>query len=110
MALAQGSGGQAYFVTDDEVATFREFLTALLKTQHITPPDKSIPGWLARTLAAMIESIWKLFRLKSEPPLTRFAAAIMSRDCTIRIDKARRELGYEPVMTVERGMRELAGG
>jgi len=32
LALTKGSGGQAYFVTDDEVTTFREFLTALLKT------------------------------------------------------------------------------
>jgi hypothetical protein len=32
--------------------------------------------------------------LKTEPPLTRFAAAMMSRECAIRIDKVRQELHY----------------
>lgn len=108
LALTNGHGGQAYFVTDGPVTTFRKFLTALLRTQGVTPPDKSIPGWLARMLAAVVEVFWKLLGIKSEPPLTRFAASIMSRDCTIRIEKARRELGYEPVISVEQGLAELA--
>ena len=31
----------------------REFLTALLATRRVTPPDKTIPGWLARALATV---------------------------------------------------------
>jgi nucleoside-diphosphate-sugar epimerase len=45
----------------------------------------------------------------SDPPLTRFAASAMSRDCTITSDKARRELGYEPVISRAEGLRELSG-
>ena len=107
LALTHGRGGQAYFITDDSTTTVREFLVALLKTQGMTMPNTSIPGPLARALAGILESVWKLLRLKSEPPLTRFAAAMASSECTIRIDKARAELGYAPVITQEEGLAQL---
>jgi nucleoside-diphosphate-sugar epimerase len=107
LALSHGSGGQAYFITDDSTTTVREFLTALLKTQGLMPPNVSIPGPLARALAGILENIWNLLRLKTEPPLTRFAAAMASSECTIRIDKARAELGYAPVITRDQGLAEL---
>jgi len=108
LALTHGRGGQAYFVTDDSTTTIREFLTALLKTQGMTMPNTSIPAPMARALGAILEGVWRLLRLKSEPPLTYFAAAMASSECTIRIDKAQAELGYRPVITLEQGLAELA--
>ena len=107
LALSHWRGGQAYFITDDSTTTVREFLTALLKTQGLTPSNASIPDPLARALAAILENVWNLLRLKTEPPLTRFAAAMASSECTIRIDKARAELHYAPVITREQGLAEL---
>lgn len=107
LALKKGKGGEAYFVTDGERTTFRDFLGRYLKTQGITAPQKSVPGFVARSLAFVVEGIWKILRLKSEPPLTRFAAAIMSRHCTIRIDKIRRDMGYKPVVTVTEGLLKM---
>lgn len=110
LALTRGRGGQAYFVTDDSPTTVREFLTALLETQGIKPTKTSIPSPVARMLGIILEAIWKTLRLKSEPPLTYFAAAMASSDCTIRIDKAREELGYAPIITIEQGLDELRSG
>ena len=107
LALTHGRGGEAYFITDDSTTTVREFLTALLKTQGLTMPNISIPSPLARGLGWMLEGVWKLLRLKSEPPLTHFAAAMASSECTIRIDKARAELGYTPVISREEGLTQL---
>jgi nucleoside-diphosphate-sugar epimerase len=107
LALTHGRGGQAYFITDDSTTTVREFLTALLKTQGLTPSNTSIPGPVARALGGILEGMWKLLKLKNEPPLTRFAAAMASSECTILIDKARAELGYAPVITHEQGLAEL---
>ena len=107
LALSHGRSGQAYFITDDSTTTVREFLTALLKTQGIMMPNTSIPGPLARALAKILEGVWHLLKLKSEPPLTYFAAAMASSECTIRMDKARAELGYAPVITREEGLAEL---
>lgn len=107
LALKKGRGGEAYFVTDGERTTFREFLGRYIATQGIAVPEKSVPGWLARSLAFVIEGVWRLLRLKGEPPLTRFAAAIMSRHCTIRIDKIRKDLGYKPVVSVAQGLKSM---
>ena len=107
LALTHGRGGEAYFITDDSTTTVREFLTALLKTQGLTMPNISIPSPLARGLGWMLEGVWKRLRLKSEPPLTHFAAAMASSECTIRIDKARAELGYTPVISREEGLTQL---
>jgi hypothetical protein len=96
-------------VIDDGVTRMHEFLSALLATRKLTPQEKSIPGWLARTLGAVTEATWRVLGKTSDPPLTRLAAAMMSRDCTIRGDKAQRELGYQPVISRSEGLRELSG-
>ena len=41
-------------------------------------------------------------------PLTRFEAAIIGRNITVNIAKAKAELGYAPVLSVDEGMAELA--
>ena len=107
LALTHGQGGNAYFILDDGVVTFRDFLTTLLATRGVIPPDKNLPGAVVRTLACTVEALWKLLRLRSDPPLTRFAASMMSHDCILKGDKAARELGYSPIITRERGLAEL---
>ena len=107
-ALTAGRGGQAYFVADAERSTLRTFLTRLLATRGITPPDRAAPGGLLRPLARATEAVWRLLRLRGEPPLSAFAIAMMSRTVTVRTDKARTELGWAPVITVDRGLAEMA--
>jgi nucleoside-diphosphate-sugar epimerase len=109
LALERGTGGNAYFVLDDGVTPMREFLTALIATRGLTPPDKEIPGWLARALGSLTEMTWRMLGKTTDPPLTRFAASMMSRDCTITTDKARRELGYAPVISRSDGLKQLSG-
>jgi nucleoside-diphosphate-sugar epimerase len=109
LALERGAGGNAYFVIDEGVTQMHAFLSALLATRKLTPPEKSIPGWLARTLGVVTETTWRALGKTSDPPLTRFAASMMSRDCTIRGEKAQRELGYRPVISRSDGLKELSG-
>jgi nucleoside-diphosphate-sugar epimerase len=53
------------------------------------------------------ESIARLLPGAHPPPLTRFAFWVSSQECTIRIDKAREQLGYGPVRTIADGLAEL---
>jgi len=108
LALTKGNGGQAYFVLDDGVRTMKEMISGIAATRGITLPDKSVPSWLADTLAGVMEGAWRTFNLKGEP-LTRFGAMIMSRDSVLIDAKARREMGYAPVISVEEGLRQLRG-
>lgn len=108
LALERGNGGQAYFIADDGERTIREILSRLAATRGVTLPTRSIPGKVARALAAVAEGAWRLLRLGGQPPLTRFTAAMLSSNVTVRTDKARAELGWEPVITVDQGIAELS--
>lgn len=107
LALQRGLGGNAYFVTDQGHTSMHEFFKALLQTQGVPAPNRSIPGAVAYAMATTAEIIWRTFKLRDEPPLTRFAAALMSRDCTLRIDKAQCELGFAPIVSRAAGLQAL---
>ena len=109
LGATRGKPGQVYFVTDGEPVVFREFVSELLRTQGVEAPSRSIPRRLAGGLAAGGETAWRLLRLPGRPPLTRFAYWVSSQECTIRIDKARSELGYAPVKSHAAGLAELSG-
>ena len=107
LAAEKGRAGEAYFITDGEPVVFREFVTALIETQGVEPPDRSLPSWTTAPLARVSEAAWKALPLNGQPPMTRFRAWILTQECTIDISKARRELGYEPVVSHEQGLAEL---
>lgn len=107
-ALTKGRGGEAYFVADDETSTMRSFLAASARTQGVELGARSVPSWVLRPAAAAVETAFRAARSKKAPPLTRFAIDMMSSEVTVRTEKARRELGYAPVISLDAGMRELA--
>lgn len=108
LALHRGTPGEAYFVADAEVTTLREFLTALLATQGLRIPDRSLPYPVAAASTAVLEAVWRLPGFSGAPPLDRMALWLTGRDCTVDISKARTELGYSPVRDRASGMAELA--
>jgi nucleoside-diphosphate-sugar epimerase len=110
LGARQGRPGNAYFVTDGEPVEFREFLSQLLATQGVAAPSRSVPAPLAHALAVAGESLWRALPVRGQPPMTRFAYWVSSQECTIRIDKARAQLGYEPVRTVADGLQEMRSG
>lgn len=108
LAAERGGAGEAYFVTDGEPVRFREFVTALLEASGVEPPTRSLPSPVAGAVAAAGETAWRLLPLPGAPPLTRLAYWLSAQQCTLDISKARAELGYEPVVTREAGLAELA--
>jgi nucleoside-diphosphate-sugar epimerase len=114
LAAARATPGNAYFVTDGEPVVFREFVGELLATQGVAAPTRSVPAAVAGALAGAGEVLWRRLPLPGQPPLTRFAYWVSSQECTIRIDKAREQLGYAPVKSITDGLAELraahAGG
>lgn len=108
LALTKGQGGEAYFVLDDGVRSMHEIISRIAAARGIDLPEKSIPAWLADVIGGVCEAVWGTFGVKGEPPLTRFSAMIMSRDCILKDDKARRDLGYAPVISVDDGLKALS--
>jgi nucleoside-diphosphate-sugar epimerase len=107
-ALDRGAGGRAYFLTDGEPVLYREFLTALAATAGVDLPDRSLPRPVARVAAAACETVWRTLRLRSVPPIDRTVVALSGQEMTVDDTRARRELGYTPVLTRAEGLAELA--
>jgi nucleoside-diphosphate-sugar epimerase len=109
-AAERGRGGEAYFVTDGAPVAFREFVTSLLATQGLPAPTSTVPRWLAQLVAMATGAAWRLLPLRGQPPVSRTMLRSAGETCTVRDDKARRELGYEGKVTRERGLAELRAG
>lgn len=108
LAATRGTPGRAYFVTDGEPVVFRDFVTRLLATQGVEAPSRSVPAPVAKALATGAETAWRLLPLPGAPPMTRLVYWLSALETTIDITRAREELGYEPVRTIDDGLAELA--
>ncbi len=107
LALNKGRGGEVYFITDDEIVTVRSFISQMLKSAGRKAPHKNLEYGFATVAAWGIEGIWRVLGIKKKPPITRFSVAAIACNCTIRIDKAKEELGYQPEVSIARGMEQL---
>jgi nucleoside-diphosphate-sugar epimerase len=108
LAADHGTAGAAYFVTDGDPVVFRDFVTALLATRGLTPPDGSVPRPVAAAAARAAEAAWRLLPLGGAPPLTRFAVWVASLECTLDDSRARADLGYAPVIARADGLAALS--
>jgi nucleoside-diphosphate-sugar epimerase len=109
LGATRGAPGGVYFVTDGEPVVFRAFITRLLATQGIDLGERGVPPGVARLAALGGEALWRVLPLRGQPPVTRLAFWLASQECTIDIGRARAELGYAPVKTIDEGMEELHG-
>jgi len=107
LGALRGHPGEAYFVTDGDPVVFRDFLTRLLETQGVEAPTRTLPGAVGAAIATVGEAAWRHLPLPGQPPVTRLAYWVSSQECTIRIDKARGELGYAPVKSLTAGLEEM---
>jgi nucleoside-diphosphate-sugar epimerase len=106
-ALTNGLGGEVYFISDGAPVAFRTFVSALLETQGLSVPEKSVPRGIVRTAAAIGDLLAGLSRGKIVPPLTLQSYATSAVEISLDISKARRELDYRPVISREQGLEEL---
>lgn len=106
LALERGRGGHAYFIRDQEVGTFREFIGMIAETQGVSIDRlRSIPYWLAALIGRCMELFASLTRRKDDPPLSRTLVRMIGREFTVDDGAARRELGYVAKTTREAGRR-----
>lgn len=106
-ALENWKSNEIYFITDNEISTYKDFFTKYISTQNVIPPNKSIPTFAIRLVANIVEFIWITFRLKTQPPITRFPVYMLSSNFTINYQKAIKELKYRPIITLEKALQEL---
>lgn len=109
LAAEKGLGGEAYYVTDGDVSTLKDLLNDLLGTRGVPPIKRSVPFGVAWRMAAVMEGVWRTFRLRTKPPVTRQTLRMIGQDFTLDIAKARRDLGYMPIINRAEGIGRMRG-
>ncbi|NJD92010.1 MAG: NAD-dependent epimerase/dehydratase family protein, partial [Geobacter sp.] len=107
--LAPGSAisGKAYFISNGEPLPLWEMVNRILAAAGLPPVTGEISPAAARVIGAVCEWLWGTFKLAGEPPMTRFVASELSTAHWFDISAARRDLGYEPEVTIEEGLQRL---
>jgi sterol-4alpha-carboxylate 3-dehydrogenase (decarboxylating) len=100
------AAGAAYFITNGEPMPFWDFVRKVAARLGFPPIKYTVPKTLMYGIAAIKEGIDTLKggTLNAEDGLTRFAIRYMCTHHYFSIDKARRELGYNPSVSVEEGI------
>jgi 2-alkyl-3-oxoalkanoate reductase len=98
LRAGRGCGGRAFFITDPEPVLLWEWIGALLAALGLPPVRRSVSLGTAQRLGGLLEGLWRLFRLRGEPPMTRFVAAQLATSHWYDLRAAREHAGYTPVM------------
>jgi nucleoside-diphosphate-sugar epimerase len=108
--LTPGSAlaGRAYFISQGEPREIWEMINALLAAAGAPPVQRSIPKSLAILLAWGCETVHRVTRNPNEPRLTRFVVQELCTAHWFDIGAARRDLGYQPGVTIAEGLRQMA--
>jgi len=101
-------GGKTYFISNDEPMAQGEIIRSLLNAAGVEVDIQAISPRLAITAGSVIEAGWKLFGVKSEPPLTRWSAEHLSTAHWYDISAAKRDLGYSAKISIAEGLERLA--
>ena len=104
-----GAAGQAYNITNDQPLTQEEFLGAIAQELGVRAPRLHAPYHALYAAAFAAEQAARLGGLSArQPPVTRLGVKLFGTDNRHAIDKARRELGYSPRVSLREGVRLAA--
>jgi len=107
LAGAAPAAGRAYFITNGEPVVLWDWINSLLAALGEPPVAGRLSLGVATAIGGACELAWRALPLRGEPPLTRFVAAELAKDHWFSLAAARRDLGYEPRITMAAGFAEL---
>lgn len=100
--------GKAYFISNGEPVELWPFIGRVLAEAGAPPVTKRVSAWKAKLAGRVLEWVYRFVPfVPGEPPMTRFVASQLSTSHWYDISAARRDLEYEPKVSVEEGLKKL---
>ncbi|KAI6649326.1 Sterol-4-alpha-carboxylate 3-dehydrogenase, decarboxylating-like [Oopsacas minuta] len=99
--------GQAYNITNGEPVSFNWLLNSVMEGLECDFPRKRFPFWLMFSFAFLLNIIYSIFsvcKLDFRTNLTLPSVNVAGKDSYYCIDKARAQLGYKPVYSLQQGL------
>lgn len=102
LSIEKEAYGGVFNITDGDSVTWKEYFDRLAISGGFSPPP-SLPAFLARIL---VDGVGFGFRILGKPsPVSGEGIDFILRKYPVSIEKARKELGYIPVIPMEEGLR-----
>ncbi len=99
--------GKAYFIANNEPRPLWELIDQMLACAGLPPVQRSISSTAAYGIGAVLEGLYTILRFREELPMSRFIARQLSTDHWYDLSAAINDLGYQPAVTVDEGLRRL---
>jgi nucleoside-diphosphate-sugar epimerase len=99
--------GRPYFISNGEPWPMKKIINGILAAAGLPPEERSVPLRAALVAGAVFENLYKIFPTKGGPRMTRFVARNFATAHWFDISAARRDLGYEPRVSIEEGLSRL---
>jgi len=99
--------GKVYFISQDDPVPLWDLVDDILKAAGLPPVKRAIPRKMAWLVGALLEFVYKMFRIRGEPQMTRFLADELATAHWFDIRAAKKDLGYAPTVSIKEGLRRL---
>ena len=106
--VAARVSGKAYFLNSGEPVEIWEFIDRLLAAAGVSPVEKRVSLRTAMAAGWVLEKVHALTGAKGDPRMSRWIVRELTTARWFDISAARRDLGYEPRVSLDEGMRRLA--
>ncbi len=106
LRISDEFSGRNYFVSDGKRVNLWTWIDDFLIALGMEPVHRKVSARTGYAMAWLCEIRNRLFDPDGEPRITRFAAMQMAHDHYFDISAIRRDLGYEPVVSPEKAMRD----
>ena len=107
--LAPGApcAGRAYFISQGEPVPSSQLINGILQSAGVNPVTRTIHPTVAYAVGAMLETVYTVAGIEAEPKMTRFLAKQLSTAHWYDISAAKRDLGFEPSVSIDEGLARL---
>jgi nucleoside-diphosphate-sugar epimerase len=99
--------GRVYFISQDDPVPLWDMVNNILSAAGLVPVRRSISRNTAWMIGAVLELIYKTFKIRGEPRMTRFLADELSTAHWFDISAAKKDLGYGPKISIAEGLFRL---
>lgn len=100
--------GKKYNITNDDPRALIDIIQRLYRSLNKTLSIRKLSYFKAQIAALMLEHTYRLARIKKEPRLTRYTAAVLAKGQTLNIDAAKKDLQYRPKVSIDEGIQRFA--
>lgn len=99
--------GNVYFIAQGQPIPLWDLIDGILAAAGCQPVKYSIPQPMAFAVGFVLELVYKVFKLKGEPPMTRFVAEELATSHWFDLSAAEKDLGYRATISVDEGLKRL---